>query len=179
VIVDKIQLYDEQLYRQGIPIITASTRRIRPDMLNQRAKSLNYLNSIMAKMEAADAGVAEALMLDANGYVAECTADNIFLVKKGVLLTPATHFPILTGVTRGVVLELAEKLGIAATEGTLTLHDVYTADECFLTGTGAELIPVISLDGRVIGDGKPGPVTGRLLENFRALHTSEGDDLFA
>ncbi|MBW7996727.1 MAG: branched-chain-amino-acid transaminase [Candidatus Glassbacteria bacterium] len=179
VIVDKIQLYNQQLYEQGIPLVTASTRRIRPDMLNQRAKSLNYLNSIMAKMEAADAGVAEALMLDADGNVAECTADNIFVVKNGGLLTPATHFPILNGVTRRVVLELAAKLGIPAVEGTLTLHDIYTADECFLTGTGAELIPVISLDSRTIGDGKPGPVTARLLKKFRGLHATEGTDLFA
>ncbi len=179
IIVDKITVYDEELYAQGIPIITSSTRRIRPDMLDQRAKSLNYLNSIMAKMEANIAGVGEALMLDCNGNVAECSVDNIFIVKDGKLLTPGLEFPILAGVTRAVVLELAPKLEIPAVECTLTLHDVYCADECFLTGTGAELMPVISVDSRTIGDGRPGPLTAGLLREFRALHGAEGIDLFA
>ncbi|MFH1070383.1 MAG: branched-chain-amino-acid transaminase [Candidatus Glassbacteria bacterium] len=174
VIVDKIQLYAERLYQEGIPIITASTRRIAPDMLSQKVKSLNYLNSILAKMEANLAGVSEALMLDANGYVAECSADNVFIVKKGVLLTPAPHFPILPGITRQTVMELAIKDGIEVAEVTITLQDVYTAHECFLTGTGAELIPVIKVDGRTIGAGRPGPVTGRLLELFRKLRTTAG-----
>ena len=174
VIVDKIQLYDERLYQEGIPIITASTRRIRPDMMSQKVKSLNYLNSILAKMEANLAGVAEALMLDADGFVAECTADNVFIVKRGALLTPASHFPILLGVTRKAVMELARKAGVEVEEVTMALQDVYTADECFLTGTGAELIPVIKVDGRPIGDGRPGPLTGRLLELFRKLRTTEG-----
>ncbi len=178
IIVDKITVYDEELYAQGIPIITSSTRRIRPDMLDQRAKSLNYLNSIMAKMEANIAGVGEALMLDCNGNVAECSVDNIFIVKAGKLLTPGLEFPILAGVTRAVVLELAQKLEIPAVECTLTLHDVYCADECFLTGTGAELMPVISVDSRTIGDGRPGPLTAGLLREFRALHSAEGIDLF-
>ncbi len=179
IIVDKIQLYDEKLYKEGIPIITASTRRISPDMISQRVKSLNYLNSITAKMEADLAGVPESLMLSADGYVCECSADNIFIVKRGELLTPSPEFPILLGVTRAVVMEVAVKKGISVRELPLTLHDVYVADECFLTGTGAELIPVISIDGRKIGSGKPGPVTGMLLEEFRALRNSEGTDLFA
>lgn len=179
VIVDKITVYNEELYAQGIPIITSSTRRIRPDMLDQRAKSLNYLNSIMAKIEANIAGVDEALMLDCNGNVAECSVDNIFIVKNGKLLTPGLEFPILAGVTRAVVLELAQQLEIPAVECTLTLHDVYCADEFFLTGTGAELMPVISVDSRTIGDGRPGPLTAGLLKEFRALRAVEGVDLFA
>ncbi len=179
IIVDKITVYAEELYGQGIPIITSSTRRIRSDMLDQRAKSLNYLNSIMAKMEANLAGVGEALMLDCNGNVAECSVDNLFLVKNGKLLTPGLEFPILAGITREVVLEIADRLDIPCRECTLTLHDVYSADEFFMTGTGAELMPVISVDSRMIGDGKPGNVTGRLLEAFRALHCAEGVDLFA
>ena len=178
IIVDEIQLYDEKLYRQGIAIITASTRRISPDMVSQRVKSLNYLNSISAKMEAELAGVPESLMLSADGYVCECSADNIFIVKRGELLTPSPEFPILLGITRAVVMELAEKKGVPVRELPLTLHDVYVADECFLTGTGAELIPVNSIDGRKIGSGKPGPVTGMLLEEFRSLRNSEGTSLF-
>lgn len=179
IIVDKIQLYDEKLYKEGIPIITASTRRISPDMISQRVKSLNYLNNIIAKMEANLAGVPESLMLSADGYVCECSADNIFIVKRGEVLTPSPEFPILLGVTRTVVMEIAVRKGVPVRELPLTLHDVYVADECFLTGTGAELIPVISIDRRKIGSGKPGPVTGMLLEEFRSLRNSEGTNLFA
>lgn len=179
IIVDKIQLYDEKLYKEGIPIITASTRRISPDMISQRVKSLNYLNNIIAKMEANLAGVPESLMLSADGYVCECSADNIFIVKRGELLTPSPEFPILLGVTRAVVMEIAVRKGVPVRELPLTLHDVYVADECFLTGTGAELIPVIFIDRRKIGSGKPGPVTGMLLEEFQSLRNSEGTNLFA
>jgi len=179
IIVDKIQLYDEKLYKEGIPIITASARRISPDMISQRVKSLNYLNNIIAKMEANLAGVPESLMLSADGYVCECSADNIFIVKRGELLTPSPEFPILLGVTRAVVMEIAVRKGVPVRELPLTLHDVYVADECFLTGTGAELIPVISIDRRKIGSGKPGPVTGMLLEEFQSLRNSEGTSLFA
>ena len=178
IIVDKITLYDEKLYQQGIAIITASTRRISPDMISQRVKSLNYLNSITAKMEADLAGVPESLMLNADGYVCECSADNIFIVRGGELLTPSPEFPILLGITRAVVMEIAVKKGLPVRELPLTLCDVYLADECFLTGTGAELIPVISVDGRTIGSGKPGPVAGMLLEEFRTLRNSEGTSLF-
>jgi branched-chain amino acid aminotransferase len=179
IIVDKIQLYDEKLYQEGIQIITASTRRISPNMISQRVKSLNYLNNIIAKMEANLVGVPESLMLSADGYVCECSADNIFIVKRGELLTPSPEFPILLGVTRTVVMEIAVRKGVPVRELPLTIQDVYVADECFLTGTGAELIPVISIDRRKIGSGKPGPVTGMLLEEFRSLRDSEGTNLFA
>jgi len=178
IIVDEIQLYDEKLYQQGIAIVTASTRRISPDMISQRVKSLNYLNSILAKMEAELAGVPESLMLNTEGYVCECTADNIFIIRCGELHTPSPEFPILLGITRAVVMELAGKKSVPVRELPLTLHDVYTAEECFLTGTGAELIPVISIDGRKIGSGKPGPVTRMLLEDFRSLRNREGTSLF-
>ncbi|MEA1996656.1 MAG: branched-chain-amino-acid transaminase [Gemmatimonadota bacterium] len=179
IIVDTIQLYDEKLYTEGIRIVTASTRRISPGMLCQRVKSLNYLNSIMAKMEAGLAGVPESLMLDNDGYVCECTADNIFIVKGGELFTPSPELPVLLGITRAVVIELARKKGITVHEAALICQDIFVADECFLTGTGAEVIPVIDLDGRTIGNGRPGPVTAGLLEEFRSLRAVEGVDLFA
>ena len=178
IIVDGIQLYDEKFYQQGIEIITASTRRISPAMICQRVKSLNYLNSIAAKMEARLAGVPESLMLSAEGYVCECSSENIFIVKRGELLTPSPELPILLGITRAVVIEIALKKGVPVRELPLILQDVYTADECFLTGTGAELIPVSTVDGRKIGSGKPGPVTGMLLEQFRSLRNNEGTSLF-
>lgn len=178
VIADKIQLYPEKLYQEGITVITASTRRPKPDMLSSKVKSLNYLNSIMAKMEANLAGCIEALMLDSDGYVCECSADNVFVVRSGEIFTPAPEFSLLLGVTRAVVIEIARGLGLALHETPLTRHEIYTADEFFVTGTGAELVPVISLDGRQIGDGRPGPVTARLLEEFRRLRTSEGTEVF-
>ncbi|HUU29841.1 MAG TPA: branched-chain-amino-acid transaminase [archaeon] len=179
VIVDKIQLYDEKLYQQGIPLITAATRRVSPDMFSHKVKSLNYLNSIMAKMEATLAGVPESLMLDSQGYVCECSTENIFIVKNGELLTPSPSFSFLLGITRAVVIEIARKKDINVHELALTRHEIYVADECFLTGTGCELMPAISLDGRKIGNGRPGPVTGMLLKEFRSLRTSEGEDLFS
>jgi len=179
VIVDKIQLYPEKLYKEGISVITASTRRVSPDMLNPLVKSLNYLNNILANMEANHAGCPESLMLNAQGLVAECSGDNIFIVKNGKLLTPGPDQGILLGVTRAVTIELAGKLGITVHESQLTRHDIYVADECFLTGTGAELVPVISLDDRTIGDGRPGPITGKLFKEFRKLRENEGKNLFA
>ena len=179
IIVDKIQLYPEKLYREGIKVITAATRRVSPDMLSPKCKSLNYLNNILAKMEANQAGCSESLMLNAQGLVSECTADNIFIVRGGELFTPAPEHGILLGITRAVTLEIARNLGIRVHELPLTRHDIYAADECFLTGTGAELVPVIALDERRIGGGKPGPVTGKLLGEFRKLRESEGEDLFA
>jgi branched-chain amino acid aminotransferase len=179
IIIDKIQLYPEELYQKGISVITASTRRVSPDMFSPRVKSLNYLNNILAKMEASLINVPEALMLNAKGYVTECSADNIFIVKNGELLTPAPEHGVLLGCTRNAVMDIARGEGITVREVTMTLHDIYVADECFLTGTGAELIGVVDLDGRRIGDGKPGAMTGRLLEKFRALRTGEGVDLFA
>jgi branched-chain amino acid aminotransferase len=166
IIADRIQLYPRELYEQGLEIITASTMRNHPAALNSRIKSLNYLNNILAKIEGLQAGCIEALMLNHKGEVAECTGDNIFLARGGELLTPPTDAGILEGITREAVIELAEEAGITVRQIALTRHDVYTADECFLTGTAAEVIPVVKVDSRVIGDGKPGPLTRRLTEAF-------------
>ena len=152
-----------------LKIITASTIRNHPGALSPKVKSLNYLNNIMAKIEGTDAGTEEALMLNHNGEVAECTADNIFIVKRGVLKTPQPDCGLLEGITRGAVMRLAREADIEVRECVLVRHDIYTADECFLTGTGAEVIAVVSLDGRTIGSGKPGPITRNLLERFRRL----------
>ncbi|NOY65302.1 MAG: branched-chain-amino-acid transaminase [Nitrospirae bacterium] len=169
IIVADIQLYPEEYYKKGIEIITASTRRIPSDCLDPRVKSLNYLNNILAKIEARQAGCQEAVMLNTQGFVAECTGDNIFIVKDGELLTPSPCHGALDGITMRTVLELAESLGIRIRETTLTCYDLYNADECFLTGTGAEIVPVVKIDGRVIGNGYPGKVTRLLTEEFRSL----------
>ncbi len=169
IIVDDIALYPPELYAHGMEVITAPTVRTATNALNPRVKSLNYLNNIMAKMEAIQAGCQEAIMLNHKGEVAECTADNIFLVKRGTLKTPPADAGILEGITRGVVLELARAAGIPAQEIALTRHDVFIADEVFLTGTGAEIIGVTKVDGRAIGNGKPGPITRQLRERFQAL----------
>lgn len=178
IIVDTIQLYPEEAYRKGLRLITASTRQRPLDVLNPRIKTCNYLNNIMARMEANLVGVDEGLMLTAQGYVAECTADNIFTVKAGRVLTPPAHLGILQGITRQTVLDLCAGLGIPAAEDVLTLHDMYVADECFLTGTGAELGPVVELDGRKIGTGRPGPLTLRILAAFRELAAREGTPVY-
>ena len=172
IIAATISLYPEEYYRDGLKLITASTIRNHPGALSPRIKSLNYLNNILAKIEATDQGCLEALMLNHKGDVAECTGDNIFIVKQGVLKTPPTDAGILEGITRNVVLQLAEKAGIPTREVTLQRHDLYVADEFFLTGTAAELIPVVQLDGRPIGDGKPGPMTQQLLELFQKFARS-------
>jgi branched-chain amino acid aminotransferase len=169
VIVGDIQLYPREYYQKGIRLVTASTRRIPSECLDPRIKSLNYLNNIMAKTEAKRAGALEAVMLNTQGYVAECTADNIFIVKNGGLLTPDPSHGALNGITRATVRQLAEESGINSAEAGLTQYDLYTADECFITGTGAEVMPVIGIDERVIGEGKPGPVTLRLMEAYRKL----------
>jgi branched-chain amino acid aminotransferase len=169
VIVDDISLYPREMYEAGMEICTAATIRNHPNAVNPRIKSLNYLNNIMAKIEAVRAGVPEALMLNHKGEVAECTGDNVFLVKHGVLKTPGLEAGILEGVTRNAIIELARGAGIEVQETALTRHDVYTADECFLTGTAAEVIPVVKCDARVIGGGKPGPVTRQLRERFEQL----------
>jgi branched-chain amino acid aminotransferase len=169
IIVDDIVMYPQELYDNGMEIVTASTIRTHPNALNPRVKSLNYLNNIMAKVEGLRAGCQEALMLNDQGHVAECTGDNIFLVKHGILKTPPPDAGILEGVTRSAVMELARGAGIPVQEPTLTRHDVYTADECFLTGTGAEMIPIVKVDGRLIGTGKPGPITRQLREAFHQL----------
>jgi branched-chain amino acid aminotransferase len=166
VIVDDISMYPPELYENGLEIVTASTIRNHHNALNPRIKSLNYLNNIMGKIEAIRAGCLEAIMLNHNGEVAECTGDNIFLVKRGVVRTPPPDAGILEGVTRNAVIELARAANIPVQECTLTRHDVYAADECFLTGTAAEVIPVVKCDGRVIGSGKPGPISRQLRERF-------------
>lgn len=169
VIADTITLYPKEMYEQGLKLITASTMRNHSAALSPRIKSLNYLNNILAKIEGTDAGCVEALMLNHKGEVAECTGDNIFIVKNGVLKTPSTDAGILEGITRNAVIGLAKAAGITVQETTLVRHDIYAADECFLTGTAAEVIAVTSLDGRPIGTGKPGPITRDLLARFQKL----------
>jgi branched-chain amino acid aminotransferase len=169
IITDYISLYPEELYRKGLEIITVSTVRNHPAALSPRVKSLNYLNNILAKIEGLQAGCIEALMLNHKGEVAECTGDNLFLVRGGRLLTPPNEAGILEGITRDAVIELARQAGITVQEVPLTKHDVYIADECFLTGTAAEVIPVVKVDSRTIGDGRPGPMTRDLMERFHKL----------
>lgn len=173
-IADSIKLYPEELYATGMKIITASTRRMSPAALPPMVKSLNYLNNILAKMEAQQHGFHECLMLNEQGYVAECSGDNIFLIHKGKLITPASHSGALVGITRQVALEIAAKLGIEVIETNVTRYDVWNADECFLTGTAAEVIPVVEVDARTIGTGKPGPVTAKILAEFRKKAPAEG-----
>jgi len=175
IIADSITLYPPELYSRGLDVVTVSTLRNHPNALSPRIKSLNYLNNILAKIEGLQAGVSEAIMLNQEGYVAECTGDNIFIVRQGALLTPGLHTGMLDGITRGVVIELARKAGIEVRETILTRFDLFVADECFLTGTAAEIIPVVRIDGRSIGDGKPGPITGRLLGMFRELTRNGGE----
>jgi branched-chain amino acid aminotransferase len=169
VIVDDISMYPQELYDNGMEIVTAATIRNHSNAVNPRIKSLNYLNNILAKIEGIQGGCLEALMLNTKGELAECTGDNIFLVKHGTLKTPGIDAGILEGVTRNAVLELARAASIPVQEGPLTRHDVYAADECFLTGTAAEVIPVVKCDKRVIGTGKPGPITRLLRERFHQL----------
>lgn len=173
VIADRISLYPEEMYRDGLSIVTASTIRNHSAALSPRIKSLNYLNNILAKIEGLQAGCVETLMLNHKGDVSECTGDNIFLLRHGELLTPSIDSGILEGVTREAVIELARKRGITVRELTLTRHDVYIADECFLTGTAAEVIPVVKVDDREIGAGKVGPVTKKLMEDFSRLAREE------
>jgi branched-chain amino acid aminotransferase len=172
IIADTISLYPQEIYDDGLKLVTASTIRNHPGALSPRIKSLNYLNNILAKIEGQDAGTVEALMLNHKGEVSECTGDNIFIVKNGVLKTPPPDAGILEGITRNSVMQLAKDAGIEVVEQTLIRHDVYVADECFLTGTAAEVIAVVSIDGRQIGSGKPGPVTQQLLDLFRAFTRS-------
>ncbi|EHQ90352.1 branched-chain-amino-acid transaminase [Desulfosporosinus youngiae] len=175
----QIKLFEESMYEQGLDVKTVAIRRNNPDSLNPRIKSLNYLNNIMAKIESIQAGVIEAIMLTQDGYVAEGTADNIFIYRNNVLITPPLSAGILEGVTRNTVIQLADELGINVKEELFTRHDLYTADECFLTGTAAELIPVRNVDGRVIGAGVPGPVFKQLLEVFRAHTHVNGPEIYS
>ena len=172
VIADTISLYPPETYTKGMNLVTASTIRNHPGALSSRIKSLNYLNNILARIEGTDAGMVEALMLNHKGEVAECTGDNIFIVKNRVLMTPGLDAGILEGITRNAVMQLAVEGGYEVLETSMTRHDLYVADEMFLTGTAAEVVAVVSLDGRKIGTGEPGPVTRDLLERFRQLTRS-------
>jgi len=169
VIADLISLYPEELYREGLEIVTVSVMRNHPAALSPRIKSLNYLNNILAKIEGLQAGCMEALMLNHKGEVAECTGDNLFLVRRQRLLTPPNEAGILEGITRDAVIGLARGMDIEVAEVPLTKHDVYIADECFLTGTAAEVVPVVKVDSRTIGEGVPGPITRELMTRFREL----------
>jgi branched-chain amino acid aminotransferase len=169
IIADAISLYPKELYEKGLEIVTVSVQRMHPAALNPRIKSLNYLNNILAKIEGLQAGCIEALMLNHKGEVAECTGDNIFIVRHGELWTPPLEAGILEGVTRDAVIEIARNAEIEVREQPLTKHDVYIAEECFLTGTAAEIIPVVKVDSRTIGTGKPGAMTRDLEVRFKAL----------
>jgi len=178
IIAASIALYPEEQYRRGLDVITCGTRRMSPAALSPQVKSLNYLNNILAKIEAMQAGAGEGLMLNEQGYVAECTGDNIFVFKRGVLVTPPISAGGLRGITRDVVIEIAREFGMPFQEPEVTRYDIYTADECFLTGTAAEIIPVISLDKRLIGTGTPGPVTARYIARFRELTRASGTPIY-
>lgn len=169
IIADTIKLYPQEHYDNGLSLITCGTRRPTPGALSPQVKSLNYLNNVLAKVEAIQAGALEGLMLNEQGYVAECTGDNIFIVRDGVIHTPPIYAGALDGITRRVIFRLAEEAGVPLAETNMSRYDIYTADECFLTGTAAEVIPVVSLDRRVIGSGKPGEVTNDLIKRFHEL----------
>src|ERR1700737_3883489 len=179
IIATTIALYPESLYQKGLTVVTVPTRRTNPAALNPAVKSLNYLNNVMARIEANLAGADEALMLNGAGNVAECTADNVFVIKRGQIFTPPITAGALRGITRNVVFEIAAELGLKITETDITRHDVFIADECFLTGTAAELIPVIKADGRVIGNGKQGPITARMIARFRELTRESGTEIYS
>ena len=178
IIAASISLYPEELYLKGLDVITCGTRRIAPGAFSPQVKSLNYLNNVLAKIEAIQAGAGEGLMLNEQGFVAECTGDNIFIIKRGVLSTPPISSGSLRGITREVVIRIAGEFGMTVQEPQMTRYDIYTADECFLTGTAAEIIPAISLDKRPIGTGKPGEVTARLIARFRELTQSSGTPIY-
>jgi branched-chain amino acid aminotransferase len=175
IITDKIKLYPASAYRDGLPLVTVPTRRNVAEALSPKIKSLNYLNNILAKVEANQRGALEAIMLTQDGYVAECTADNLFILRKGRLLTPPTWQGALEGITRQAVIELARKRKLPVAEEPITRYDVYTAEEAFMTGTAAEIVPVAALDQRPIGNGRPGPWTKRLWADFQALARRDGD----
>jgi branched-chain amino acid aminotransferase len=179
VIASKITLYSADKYDNGLDVVTCATRRIPHGALSPMVKSLNYLNNVMAKIEAQNAGAGEGLMLNEQGFVSECTGDNIFIIKNGVITTPPISSGALAGVTRSVVFDLAAEFGIPIHEPMMTRYDIFTADECFLTGTAAEIIPAVKLDTRPIGDGKPGPITRRLITRFRELTASTGTPIYS
>ena len=177
-IAGNISLYPEEMYTKGMPIITAVQRRNKATIVDPQVKSLNYLNNILAKIEANRAGVPEALMLNHDGIVAECTGDNIFIVKDNVIYTPPVYIGILDGITRGAVIDLAREMGYEVKESEFTLFNVYNADECFLTGTAAEAIPVTEVDGRMVGTGLAGPITGKILRAFKEFASSQGKEIY-
>ena len=177
VIANKINLYPKEFYSKGLEIVTVPTRRMNPAALSPAVKSLNYLNNILAKIEARQFGALEAIMLNDQGFVAECTGDNVFIVHKGKLYTPSSQQGALKGITRSAIIDIAEEIGVPIEEHDLTRYDLWNADECFLTGTAAEVIPVVKLDGREIGNGKPGPVFERVLAAFHRRVLAEGTRL--
>lgn len=175
IIASKISLYPQEHYDNGLAIVTVPTRRINPAALPPTIKSLNYMNNILGKIEARQFGALEAIMLNDQGYVAECTADNVFTIHKGTIYTPSGSQGALKGITRGTIFDIAQEIGVPIQEVNMTRYDIWCADECFLTGTGAEVIPVVKLDGREIGTGKPGPITQRVLTSFRQRVLVEGE----
>jgi len=179
IIADKIQLYPEEMYERGLEIITVPTVRNLHSAVNPAIKSLNYLNNVLAKIEANLGGCEEAIMLNAQGYVSECTGDNIFIIKQGKMFTPPLSAGALYGITRSVVIDIARQAGLEVSEPDLTRYDLFNADECFLTGTGAELIPVVKIDGRVIGTGEPGLITADLVKRYKVLTRESGEPIFA
>jgi len=178
IIAGKIQVYPAELYAKGMDIVTVPTVRNLHSALNPAIKSLNYLNNILAKIEANNAGVEEAVMLNAEGFVAECTADNLFIIKNGEVFTPPNSAGALYGITRQTVIDLAQTAGLKVTEPDLTRYDLFNADECFLTGTGAEIMPVVKIDGRIVGTGRPGPLTRELVEKYHALTKVSGEPIY-
>ena len=178
IIADKITLYPQKFYEEGLEIVTVSVRRNYAEAINPRIKSLNYLNNILAKIEGKQSGAEEVLMLNAEGYVVECSGDNIFWLKNGVLVTPPVHMGILEGVTRNSVIDIAREAGMQVEERVFTRHDLYIADECFLTGTAAEVIPVVKIDQRPIGNGQPGQITEKLIAAFRKFANSYGTPIY-
>jgi len=178
IIVATIALYHEDFYRKGLSIVTVATRRSNPASLNPAVKSLNYLNNVMARIEANLASADEALMLNDAGNVAECTADNVFIITHGQIFTPPITAGALKGITRSVVFDIAGEFEIKVMEADFTRHDIFVADECFLTGTAAEIVPVVKADGRIIGNGKPGPITTRIIARFREMTYKTGTPIF-
>ena len=178
IIADTIKLYPQEMYEKGLKLIIASTRKNFPAAINPKIKSLNYLNNILAKIECIDHEVEEVVMINSSGFVTECSADNIFIVKDGKLITPSPSVGLLIGVTRNVVMKLALEHGYKVEEALLDTHDLFVADECFLTGTGAELIPVIEISGMVICDGMPGEITNKLIRTFKEYVSKEGTPIY-
>lgn len=178
IIADKIALYPKKMYQEGMTVVTVPTVRNASEAVNPRIKSLNYLNNILAKIEAMNAGAPEAIMFNSFGFVSECTGDNIFIVKKEVIFTPSLYMGVLRGITRDTVMELAENHGFAVKQIVMNRHDIYNADECFLTGTAAEIVPVVKVDGRIIGEGKPGEITRKLEKALHQLTQTEGVEIY-